>query len=454
MTRHLAPDPFRYDGYQIDSGRGVLHCHYAQGSNRFAERIEFGPGGDWDAPAVHAAARLVFLLAGVSYYKTAAPAVVDLGNTATSPAERGFLEHFYRAGLGEFALANRLDLSELEVVGPDVSGPQPRTAGRSSTRGPLVPFGGGIDSVVVAEEVRDRHPDTTLLVVGPPGARFAAIEHPAGVAGLAVHHVGREVDPEVRRSAERGFLNGHVPVTGILSAIAVTAAVLHGHDAVVMSNEWSASVGTRMVGDRSVNHQWSKSADFEDRFSAVLADAVGPVPAFFSLLRPYSELWVAERFSRLTSYHRAFRSCNRAFHLDPALRADRWCGRCDKCCFIDLILAPFLPAAELSAIFDGAEPLADPALAGRFAGLLGTAGDKPFECVGDIEECRVAVHAAAARPDRAATPLLTTLRADAPLPGPGGLEDAVDRLLRPMGPDRIPDRYRVPDDVAPASFLV
>ena len=66
-----------------------------------------------------------------------------------------------------------------------------------------------------------------------------------------------------------------MPVTGILSAIAVMAAVLDGRDAVVMSNEWSASVGTLEAGGRVVNHQYSKSMAFEAGFRQVLAGALG-----------------------------------------------------------------------------------------------------------------------------------------------------------------------------------
>ena len=75
----------------------------------------------------------------------------------------------------------------------------------------------------------------------------------------------------------------------------------------------------------------------------------------FSSLRPRTELWVAQRFARLTGYHRTFRSCNRAFHQDPAQRLDHWCGRCDKCCFIDLaLLAPYMDRSDLSAVFAAA----------------------------------------------------------------------------------------------------
>ena len=148
-------------------------------------------------------------------------------------------------------------------------------------------------------------------------------------------------------------------MTGIISAIAVLAAALDGRDAVVMSNEWSASIPTLEVNGSPVNHQYSKSAAFEAAFRGVLAGSLGPDFAYFSALRPFSELWVARRFAALTQYHDTFRSCNRAFHIDKSRRLDHWCGRCDKCCFIDLILAPFLPAADLERIFGGHEPLAD-----------------------------------------------------------------------------------------------
>jgi hypothetical protein len=234
-----------------------------------------------------------------------------------------------------------------------------------------------------------------------------------------------------------------VPVTGILSSIAVMAALLDGRDTVVMSNEWSASIATLEAGGRAINHQYSKSADFEAGFRQVLSGALGGRFTYFSALRPFTELWVAQKFAALTRYHATFRSCNRAFHIDPARRLDYWCGRCDKCCFIDLILAPFLPAAVLRQIFAGAEPLADPSLADRFRALLGTLPDaKPFECVGEVGECRAAVVLAAARADRADTPLLhqlaTQLPADPPPPD-------VARLLRPVSEHWIPDAYATDD---------
>ena len=68
---------------------------------------------------------------------------------------------------------------------------------------------------------------------------------------------------------------------------------------------------------------------------------------------------------------------------------------------------------ELEAVFAGDEPLQNPANEERFRTLLGLgAGTKPFECVGDIDECRGALVLAAQRPDRAGNELLTRLRTE------------------------------------------
>jgi len=431
---------FRYGSMTVDEDRGVLTCRYSLDGREFSERVTLSSGPVWRTGEARAAARLVFLLAGVSYYKTAAPPVIDLGSTSLTDAELAFLREFYLQGLGEFAYRNALDLTDLRIEASRAAR-TPAQQATGETRRTLIPFGGGIDSIVVVERVR-RLADAALFVVNRPADRFEAIEAPAAVTGLPIVRAEREIDPQLLRSAELGFLNGHVPVTGILSAIAVLAAVLTGRDAVVMSNEWSASIPTLEHDGRPVNHQYSKGHAFEAAFRGVLADGPVPMPEYFSWLRDRTELWVGREFAALEAYHGSFRSCNKAFYSDPARRLDHWCGQCDKCCFIDLILAPFMPAADLRRIFARTgEPLDDPGLAGKFRALLG-AGRKPFECVGEVNECRAAVLLAAQRDDRADTGLLRQLAAEvAGWPdAPSEAETAV--MLRPVGENFIPAGYR------------
>ena len=133
---------FRYGDWAVDAERGVLSCAYSVDGREFTERVALAPGPRWHTEAARAAARLVFLLAGVSYYKTAAPPVIDLGQTALTEAELAFLREFYLQGLGEFAYRNALDLTPLRieaVLAPGGRSPgiPPRTGGLPVPPSPL-----------------------------------------------------------------------------------------------------------------------------------------------------------------------------------------------------------------------------------------------------------------------------------------------------------------------------
>lgn len=446
---------FRYLNYELEiSGATVtLGCHYALDDLVFTETvaIEVPPGTENPSEVeLGAAARLVHLLAGVSYFKAAAPPRIEIGEGGLTPPERHLLEAFYGDGLGEFAYRNDLNLDGLHIDADER--PVSRPTDPPSTRSrPLIPFGGGIDSIVTVDGVRTADPeaDSALFVMSRANDRFAAIEVPAAATALPIVRAERTLDPKILRSADYGFLNGHVPVTGVLSAVAVLAAVASGRNSVVMSNEWSASMGNLVHNGRMVNHQWSKSLAFEELLRQTLVtSSLGNID-YFSWLRPFSELWVARRFAALNGFHPLFRSCNRSFHLDPTSRLDTWCGQCDKCCFIDLILSPYLSAEALRGIFSGAEPLADPSLAPKFRVLAGLGdGAKPFECVGDVDECRVAVLLASERPDRGDNLLLRSLADETRVLVPGDPNQHAAALLVPLGPHHIPPGL-APQDLRP-----
>ncbi len=322
---------------------------------------------------------LLHWVAGVSYYKTAAPPEIAYETGVPGPATAAYLEALYSEGLGEFAVVNRIDLPRPRFAS------EPRTAhARPATSRVLVPVGGGKDSIVALEIVRRSGLDFSLFTVRdqPPMARTAEV---AQVPRLLVD---RRLPLAQLRSLD-GALNGHVPITAIVSCIALLTAALNGFDAVALANERSASQGNVVYDGIEVNHQFSKSARAEALLRAATAEATGAVD-IFSILRPASELSIARRFATYTDYHRAFTSCNRVFRLDPELRFQSWCADCDKCRFVFLVLAPFMEPAAMEAIF-GKAMLDDPEQFPGFALLTATGGHKPFECVGEEEESAAAI---------------------------------------------------------------
>jgi hypothetical protein len=423
---------FTYQELAINATSQTITCRYSVAGEEFVERVTI-PGADLDLPGVREAATWYFLLAGVSYFKSSVPPIIDLGVVATSQAEQDFLLQFYREGLGEFAHKNALDLTHLTLIGPTLEPTKVETG--LSDGNVLIPFGGGIDSIVTVSELAGLADRAALFVAERPGARFEAIERPAAVTNLPIQRAERLIDAKLLESASRGYLNGHVPVTGILSALAVLTAVSSGYGAVAMSNERSASSATIESDQGSVNHQWSKGLAFEQGFRSVLSKRLGGVE-YFSFLRNRSELDIARQFAKLDRFHGSFRSCNRSFHQDPARRLDAWCGICDKCLFVDLILAPFMDRSQLDQIFAGAEPLESPALAAQLEVLVGVgAGERPFECVGDEAECREALLLTAQRDDRQGSTMIRDIASRIPRERPEAHE---------LDIDFIPERYATP----------
>jgi hypothetical protein len=375
---------FSYVG--LDVSADSLVAHFELDGRAFSEIVTFDGVDPLTTPAVSAVAQLWYLLAGLSYYKAGAASRIDLGQTPVGPAGRALLHAALIDGLAEYSFRNNLELDDVKIEGgltgerhsPDVD-----------INRVLVPFGGGIDSVVTVSEL-SRQLDRTLFVVSPVSGTFAPLEETALVTGLPIVRASRALDPQMLERKDE-FINGHVPVTAMVTLLAVIAALASGRGGVVMSNEHSSSIPNLQWHGRDVNHQWSKSWTAETLIADAVAEIVGDTFVVASFLRDRSEVSVAQAFSALTQFHHVFRSCNRAFAQLRGARATNWCGECDKCLFTNLILAPYLSRADLRKIFD-AEPLSDVKREEQLRTLVGLGTThKPFECVGDPDESAVAL---------------------------------------------------------------
>jgi hypothetical protein len=374
---------FIFENYAFDPKSGVLTLRYAYtGGPAFEETITFPtPLPNYNKDAADRMFRLVFLLAGVSYYKAKVPPRCVCKAFKLDDATAIWLEKVYRLGLAEFAYKNKLDVAPV-FESTNAQPPEPLALALPPRA--LVPVGGGKDSIVTLEALRDLKP--TLFALGGPGGAAQPIADTIKVSGMNSIYVSRRISPKLLEMNAQGAYNGHVPITAILSTIALTCAVLYGYDSVVMSNEHSASA----PNFDDVNHQYSKSFEFEQELAGYVRAFISPGLQYFSFLRPLTEVAIAQRFSKLTKYHDIFRSCNTAFKQDEAARGKKWCCHCPKCRFVFLALAPFMDKQKLVSIF-GQNLLDDPAQTQGFAELCGVSAFKPFECVGDVAESAAAM---------------------------------------------------------------
>jgi hypothetical protein len=402
---------FEYTSFSLDAQQGHLELHYALvGKQRydFVEEVSL-PGGDY-APEVievtNRLARLLFLAAGLSYYKAAAPAKIIIKTPVTS-VEVDFLRQLIRGGMTEFAYVN----NNPQALTPEVTAAQtiqqkPVELQNQNSSRPLVPVGGGKDSIVTIEALRAAGFTPLLFSVNS----YEPIQKTVEVAQLPYTQAGRRLDPKLIQLNKNGAYNGHVPVTIINSLLALMVATLTNCDAVVFSNERSASEQNVMWQGIAVNHQWAKSLAAEQLLSNVVADIVTKSITYFSLLRPFSELRIARQFATLTKYHPVFTSCNKAFYWSKQ-QYQNWCGNCPKCRFVFLTLAPYMSKTELVRIFNK-NLLDDEHELPGFKELLGIEGHKPLECVGEIAESRLALLLVAKRPDWQSSSVVKQLLAE------------------------------------------
>jgi hypothetical protein len=389
---------FRFVRNTFDAHAGVARLVYAfDDGPELVETVTL-PGAPFTLDAARTdaamrALRLLHLLAGVSYYKAAVPAEIRIEGAPIDQATALLLESFYLNGLGEFAYRNGLHLHE-RIRFPfqaQASAPAPALGLPEHA---LVAIGGGKDSLVSIEALRNAGVAQTVSWIGGSQLIKACAER----TGLPTLNIGRALAPELFEFNRQGALNGHIPVTGVNSAILLFAAIVLGANQVVFSNERSASYGSLIPGTGEVNHQWSKGWAWEQALADHVHANVAPDLHYYSLLRPLSELAVARQFAKSDRYDAHFSSCNRNFHLLGERPASRWCGVCPKCHFVFLALAPFMPKPRLVGIF-GRNLLDDPAQTAGYDALLEYQDHKPFECVGEGSESRAAMAALAARPE-------------------------------------------------------
>jgi UDP-N-acetyl-alpha-D-muramoyl-L-alanyl-L-glutamate epimerase len=333
------------------------------------------------------------------------PDVLELGRWSVYCTEE--LEALWRAVYRGVWGQWRYEQDDPGYDGPALATPP---AGRSS--GPLVTLeagpvealvccGGGKDSLValgLMEDAGERYATMSYAhaVYGAAGPQHALIDGlldgRARRAGHTARHRITVLDDFMSAPHEvfapalgvRTILAAETPASLFLAA---PILLTHGLREVVMAHERSANVGNLEWRGEEINHQWGKSLMAERLLDAYLGAHLLGGARYYSLLQPLHDATIFALLADAPDGVARAHSCN---------IAKPWCERCAKCAYVWISYMAYLPHDLITPLFktnllDTTENML------WWRQLLGLETHTPFECVGLVEEARLAFALARAR---------------------------------------------------------
>ena len=390
---------FKFLDWRLDNNAHCLYLSYElENVGKVTEVLTFPAFKEqWNQnrqDAINNTCQLLHYMCGVSYYKAGMASKIIYNKQQPSEQMAGFLEKTWKNGLAEMAFINNISLKDrCKFTFNEQKFHSDKLILKNQS---LVAIGGGKDSLVTIEALRNQGIDICLFFVG----NAKLIKDVIKATGLSSIQVTRKIDEKLINYNKQGAFNGHIPITAINSSIAVLTALLFDFSTIVFSNERSADSANTINSDgESVNHQYSKSYEFERDLQKIIQVGITSSLRYYSYLRFYSELAILKKFSDLNQYFNVFSSCNRNFHIDGSHnKLNHWCCDCPKCRFVFLGMAAFASQDEVVVIF-GKNMLDNESQIQGFSELLGLHGIKPFECVGTIEESQLAMSLIASKPE-------------------------------------------------------
>ena len=320
----------------------------------------------------------------ISYWKATCSKNVIIKAGYINEEQIDFFKKLYFHGLGELFYTNGIepnyeDFMNITCVidSNNISIPNYNGIGN------LIPIGGGKDSNVSLELLKNSFEDNNAFIINPKEVTLKCAEL-AGYDESNTITVKRIIDKNLIELNKLGFINGHTPFSALVAFISYLCAYINNKKYIVLSNESSANESN--VAGTKINHQYSKTYEFENDFNEYTKKYFQINIKYFSLLRPLTEYQIAMLFSKYEKYHNVFKSCNVGSKSLPW----KWCCNCPKCLFVFIILSPFLYKEKLINIF-GEDLFEKEDLLNTFIELTGYGETKPFECVGTYEEVRYAI---------------------------------------------------------------
>jgi UDP-N-acetylmuramoylalanine--D-glutamate ligase len=402
-------ESFHFCGHKFDAqNKSIVFDYKIEFSNRkpleFQEKLILPkvPVG-YDKKIIEKTLQSLELILGISYYKLYCPSKI-VTSFELLREQAKFWDTVYKKGLGEFLYQNKLSPKKLAKFPYSKNLKKQKVCSvkeelnfkRKGKERILLGIGGGKDSIVAAEMLKKRQKvvpmEITSFLMETQRPDIVA-KKVANRIGKSILNIERKLDTQIFEEHE-GSYNGHIPISAIIAFVGFLSAALYEYDYVVVANEYSSNFGNVDYCGEKINHQWSKSVEFEKLFQEYTRRFITTDIQYFSIIRLFHEIRVAKMFAESgVDYFNEFTSCNRNFKAFKDRSKTLWCGECPKCAFVFLMLAPFIEKNKLIKIF-GKNILDDKKLISLFNDLLGLGEKKPFDCVGTFEEVKVAFNLA------------------------------------------------------------
>ena len=347
---------FIYNDYKITEDNEKIYFEY---NFEIEEIVHFFPKYEilkkdfkWKHLKSNVLKNLVFnlgMVEAISYYKaTCAKKFIIKCGYLNEEQAKWFRKLFF-LGLGEFRFVNKISTLEDNFVefislGEELK-LEEEIVNSNNQDGVLIPVGGGKDSNVTLELLKNKFENINPFLINGKENSYQCIEI-AGFSKNDIIEVNRILDKKIIDLNNQGYLNGHTPFSAMVAFLSYIVAFISGRRYIALSNENSANEAN--VEGENINHQYSKSLEFENDFRNYCEKYLraGNVE-YFSFLRPISELQIAYIFSRFPKYHKSFKSCNVGSKQKPWI----WCCNCPKCLFVYTILSPFIEENKIIDIF-------------------------------------------------------------------------------------------------------
>jgi len=389
---------FFIDSYEFDREKLTATFRYNfDGIRHFEEVISFASAAETiRKELLDKTLQFAHVLLGISYYKTFPSKKIEVRSFDVSDYQADFFSEVYKDGLSQYVFENQLDPSDIAAF--KATGARSQPILNYDGEGVTVMQSGGKDSLLLAELLRGKGTDFSTLYIGTGSTHPNVIEKVGASEHRDIHrHIDRAA---LGLAAQEHGLNGHVPITYMFSALSLIDMVLHNEATLLLAIGHEGEEPYATIGEYAIRHQWSKTWQAEQSMARYIETELSPQLKAGSPLRGYSELKIAELFVQhcWQQFARDFSSCNIGNYMQEQANDKLiWCGECAKCANSFLLFAPFIEPGELSDIFGG-NLFARPLLAEIFKGLLGVEGaEKPFECVGETDELRLAYQMARER---------------------------------------------------------